>query len=218
MEFKIDTGADVNCIPIKIINKINSKFCNQKCDLPLFDYSNNKIENFGKTELECFEAKTNKSKTAEFVIVNNQFEPILGLDTCIKFGLVKRLDVGVIACLPEQKTEFVERNKDIFSGLGKFPGTFSIKLHENSKPILHYKKRIPIALIDKLKSKLDQMVQDEIISPVNYPTDWVNNLQIVEKPNSNDLRICLDPKPLNTCIKREHFLIPRIDDNVKISK
>lgn len=212
VEFKIDTGADVNCIPIKIINKVNSKFCNQKCDLPLFDYSNNKIEIFGKTELECVEAKTNKSRKAEFVIVNNQFEPILGLDTCIKFGLVKRLDVSVIACLPERKTEFVERNKDIFSGLGKFPGTFSIKLHENSKPILHYKKRIPIALIDRLKGKLDQMVQDEIISPVDYPTDWVNNLQIVEKPDSNDLRICLDPKPLNTCIKREHFLIPTIDD------
>lgn len=212
VEFKIDTGADVNCIPMKIINKINSKFCNQNCDLPLFDYSNNKIEIFGIIKLECFESKTNKSKTAEFVIVNNQFEPILGLDTCIKFGLVKRLDVDVIACLPEQKNEFLERNKDIFGGLGKFPGTFSIKLHENSKPILHYKKRIPLALVDKLKVKLDQMVQDEIISPVDYPTDWVNNLQIVEKPNSNDLRICLDPKPLNTCIKREHFLIPTIDD------
>lgn len=57
------------------------------------------------------------------------------------------------------------------------------------------------------------MVQDGIISPVEYPTDWVNNLQVVEKPNG-DLRICLDPKPLNVCIKREHFLIPTINDFV----
>ena len=31
------------------------------------------------------------------------------------------------------------------------------------------------------------------------------------KPNGA-LRICLDPKPLNECIKREHFLIPKSED------
>ena len=83
--------------------------------------------------------------------------------------------------------------KDVFHGLGKFPGTFSIKLKENSKSVLHYKKRIPNSLSDeKLKIELKKMVQDEIISPVDYPTDWVNNLQIIEKPNGK-LRICLDP-------------------------
>ena len=56
------------------------------------------------------------------------------------------------------------------------------------------------------------MLRDGIISPVDCPTDWVSNLQIVEKPNSSELRICLDPKPLNECIKCEHFLIPTIDD------
>lgn len=55
------------------------------------------------------------------------------------------------------------------------------------------------------------MTDEGIISPVNHATDWVNNLQIIEKPNGK-LRICLDPKPLNECIKREHFLIPTIDD------
>lgn len=34
---------------------------------------------------------------------------------------------------------------------------------------------------------------------------------LVEKPNGK-LRICLDPKPLNDCIKREHYLIPTSDD------
>lgn len=36
-------------------------------------------------------------------------------------------------------------------------------------------------------------------------------MQIVEKPNGK-LRICLDPKPLNGCIKREHYLILTIED------
>jgi len=33
----------------------------------------------------------------------------------------------------------------------------------------------------------------------------------VEKSNGK-LRLCLDPKPLNNAIKREHYLIPTIDD------
>lgn len=65
--------------------------------------------------------------------------------------------------------------------------------------------------MDKLKIELDKMTLEGIISTVDYPTDWVNNLQIVEKRNGK-LRICLDTKPLNAFIKREHFLIPAIED------
>ena len=36
-------------------------------------------------------------------------------------------------------------------------------------------------------------------------------MQIVEKPDRY-LRICLDPKPLNECIKREQFSISRISE------
>ncbi|XP_062701081.1 uncharacterized protein K02A2.6-like isoform X1 [Aedes albopictus] len=36
-------------------------------------------------------------------------------------------------------------------------------------------------------------------------------MQLVEKSNGK-LRICIDPKPLNECIKREHFLIPTQED------
>ena len=55
------------------------------------------------------------------------------------------------------------------------------------------------------------MEEQGIIAYVDYPTDWVSNMQVVEKPNGS-LRICLDPKPLNQCIKREHYLIPTQQD------
>lgn len=105
---------------------------------------------------------------------------------------------------------FVSRNIDIFSGLGKYPGRVAIHLKEDAKPVVHYKKRFPNSVVKKLKPKLDALVEGGIISPVTHPTDWANNIQVVEKSNG-DLRICLDPKPLNACIKREHFLIPTID-------
>lgn len=78
---------------------------------------------------------------------------------------------------------------------------------------MRYKKRIPSSLIEPLKKEIEEMVASGILSSVEYPTDWVNNLQIVEIRNGK-LRICLDPKPLNKCIKREHFLIPTSEDLV----
>lgn len=209
--FKIDTGADVNCIPFDLIKKLNIGFNENNNEYSVYDYSGNKIKIFGTVNLKCSDIESKIERSAEFIVVEDQSEPILGLETSIFFGLIKRLDVSTLVASVQSKESFVELNKDIFTGLGKFPGKFSIHLKENSKPVLHYKKRIPLALLDKLQEKLNKMVQDEIISHVDYPTDWVNNLQIVEKPNG-DLRVCLDPKALNACIKREYFLIPTIED------
>lgn len=214
----MDTGADVNCIPIKLIKKLNIELTKQNKDYPVFDYNNNKVKIFGTVRLKCTDLDLKSEKLAEFLVVNDKSEPILGLEACIGFGLIKRLDevdqsnadVSSVACL-ESKEIFLSKYGDIFRGVGKFPKKFSIQLKEDSTPVLHYKKRIPHTLLPKFKAAIEQMTRDEIISSVDYPTDWVNNVQIVEKPNGK-LRICLDPKPLNECIKREHFLIPTIDD------
>ena len=55
------------------------------------------------------------------------------------------------------------------------------------------------------------MVKNGVITPSQEPTDWVNSLVIVEKPNGK-LRICLDPRPLNRAIKREHFQLPTTEN------
>lgn len=207
VKFKIDTGSDFNCIPLKVVIKLNIKMSNEHNDFPVFDYSNNKVKIFGTVKLNLFDTKSKTDRMAEFIVVDDAFEPILGLDTSIEFGLVKRIDL--VTC-SKSKEVFVKENSDVFNGLGKIPEKITIHLKENSKPVVHYRKRFPDTIIKKLQPKLEKMVQDGIISPVSHPTDWVNNLQVVEKPNG-DLRICLDPKPLNACIKREHFQIPTIN-------
>ena len=47
---------------------------------------------------------------------------------------------------------------------------------------------------------------------VDQPTDWVHSLVIVEKPKSDDIRICLDPRNLNKAIKREHHQLPTVEE------
>ena len=56
------------------------------------------------------------------------------------------------------------------------------------------------------------MEQKGVIKKVHVPTEWVNSLVIVEKHDSNDIRICLDPRNLNKAIQREHHPLPTIED------
>lgn len=106
------------------------------------------------------------------------------------------------------------QNKDVFDGLGNIPGLCNIELQENAKPVVQCPRKIPFSLHDTLKKTLDSLAEKNIIEKVNYPTDWVNSLMIAEKPNKS-LRLCIDPKPLNKYIKREHFQIPTSTDIIR---
>ncbi|GBN62739.1 Uncharacterized protein K02A2.6, partial [Araneus ventricosus] len=95
---------------------------------------------------------------------------------------------------------------------GEFPDElYHITLKDNAIPVIHPPRRVPQALQPKLKETLDKLEKEKIVSKVNKPTDWVQSLVIVEKPNGN-LRLCLDPRDLNKVIKFEHYRIPSADD------
>ena len=63
----------------------------------------------------------------------------------------------------------------------------------------------------KGKKVLSDMENDGVIRKVDEPIDWVNSMVIVEKPDKK-LRICLDPRNLNTAIRREHFQLRTIEE------
>ena len=55
------------------------------------------------------------------------------------------------------------------------------------------------------------MIEIDVIEKVEQPTDWVNSVMYVTKP-SGELHICLDPKDLNTCVRRPHHYTWVLDD------
>ena len=62
-----------------------------------------------------------------------------------------------------------------------------------------------------MKAESDDMEKREVMRKVKKPTDWVNSMAIVEKPDGS-LRICLDPRHLNKATKGEHLQLPTIED------
>lgn len=74
------------------------------------------------------------------------------------------------------------------------------RLDENVVPRVHPHRKIPVTLRENLKTELNRM---EKVARIEEPTQWVNPIVIVEKSNGK-LRICLDPRDLNTAVMREH--------------
>lgn len=61
-----------------------------------------------------------------------------------------------------------------------------------------------------IKSKLDELVQGQVIVPVTKLTQWVSSMLAVVKPNK--IWICIDPRDLNRAICREHYQFPAVEE------
>lgn len=105
----------------------------------------------------------------------------------------------------------MKRNIDVFEGVGCFPDVCKLKLKKGVVPKASVARRVPIKIRDRLKLKLEELVRKEIITPMDEPSEWVNNLVVVQKQVLS-LRICLDPKELNNSLVRETFTVPTLEE------
>ncbi len=69
----------------------------------------------------------------------------------------------------------------------------------------------PIALREPLKPELDRLSNIGVIQKVDTPTSWISALVVTTKKNGR-VRLCIDPKPLNEALHRNHYPLPTIDD------
>ncbi|KAK9731333.1 hypothetical protein QE152_g13733 [Popillia japonica] len=197
--FKLDTGAGCNCLPINVYKSLNCKNEIIRDSLSIIAYGNNKITTRGSVVL-----KSNVKGTMyniKYVLVKTDSSPILGLNGCKKLNLVQKIDN-----ITDSKTEFITKNTDVFSGSGKIPFQYKIKMKQNCTPYQSACRRVPDTIKPLLKKTLDNLVEKDIIEQTHKATEWANNIVIVEKPNKK-LRICLDPLHLNESIVTDKFPI-----------
>ena len=87
VQFKLDTGSQVDIIPESVCKKLNHKV--EESPVKLRSYSDHTITPIGQTNVEI---NTGKCRiTATFQVVRGQKAPLLGKDTCEKTGLLKRV-------------------------------------------------------------------------------------------------------------------------------
>lgn len=154
-----------------------------------------------------------------FNILQGKYTPILSLAASEGMGLLKihdcdSLDSVYSVCATTAgltANDVLAEYADVFKGVGRLKDTYTIQIDESVRPVVHAPRRVPVPLREQLREKLDELVADAIIAPVTEATDWVSSMVVVQKPNGK-IRLCLDPKDLNTAIRREHYPIPTIEE------
>ena len=144
-------------------------------------------------------------------MVHNQKCSLLSRRACVELGLIRRADKDVDE-MNTGPTDFKAEFPALFSGLGK------LKTESHIRPdaipfCLYNPRKIPHPLIPKVKSQIETMLQQGVISPVTAPTEWCAGIVPVLKPNGS-VRICVDLTHLNKAVQREIHPMPSADENL----
>ena len=132
--------------------------------------------------------------------------PILSRQTSELLAILK-IEINSVS-----EENLLREFEGIFVGVGKLKD-FQAKLHvdESVQPIAQKLRASPFGLREKIEQKLEELVNHDIIEPVEGPTPWVSPVVIVPKP-SGDIRLCVDMRRANQAIVRKHHPIPTVDD------
>lgn len=208
---KIDTGAHCNVISMCHLNK-NVKI--KETLTKITAYGGGNVNLLGKCYLSC--KIKDKLSPIEFYVVKQTSPTILGLPSIMSLNIVKRLDTiyktRSMENISNKYTKMLSDFKEVFRGIGCIKDyEYDLKIKPGAKGSIAACRHVPIMLREPLKLELQKMAQDDIITKVDGPTEWVNPLVITKKKDGS-LRLCLDPSNLNNNILREHHHVPTFED------
>lgn len=216
LKAKVDTGARANILNCSTYRALFGPHHNLKpSSVRLTGYGNRAIKNLGAATAHSIQHGNRKLSNVIFLVTetgNNVF----GLDLCTKLGIVQfSCDERQECCAtydieennarcPMKKEEIIQENEDIFTGIGKIAKEYHIELTSEVAPVIKPARRTPDALKQPLRQQLNRLLDLGIIRELREPTEWVNDIVLVTKPDGS-LRLCLDPLESNKYIKRPHY-------------
>ena len=224
VKMKLDTGAEVNVIPIKTYKTLASstRIPLRKPTLNLIAYNGEPVPVKAVCKLQC--KHRGEEYDLEFYITETPSEPVLSIAACKRLNLIKftqELQVKSVdrdPLMTAQQTTEDEFQKqiqaeysDVFTGLGCLSRPYHMEIDPNADPVIHPPRKVPHPVRNQLAKTLDDMVKQGVLEKVDGPSDWVNSIVVVQKKDGS-LRICIDPKDLNKALKREHYQLPTIEE------
>lgn len=209
LTMNLDTGAEANVMSLSSYKETGLPMSGiRPTGSKLTAYGGSNIPVEGHCIMTC---KVNQIKLPiRFFICKMDQPTVLGSLACEKFKLITR--IGSI--FEEQfgsYSNLMASHRDLFEGLGCLPGYVRIDLKETAVPQVDPPRRVPFKRLEAYKAELDRMVRMNVIQKLEKPTEWLNSVVLVEKPDST-IRVCLDPGPLNKSILRSQYQLPTIED------
>lgn len=142
--------------------------------------------------------------TASFYVIEKGQQPLLGKQTAQQLGVLK------IGLPSSQQCSINQISSE--KAFPKMKGiAVTLPIDRTVPPVIQPLRRCPIPLLDKVKAKLEELLQMDIIERVVQPTSWVSPLVPILKENG-DLRLCIDMRRANLAIQRLNHPLPVFDD------
>ena len=101
---------------------------------------------------------------------------------------------------------------EVVFGLGCLPGEHPIEIDHSFTSVVHPPRKVPLAFKEQIKEELERMENAGVVVKQTEPTNWVNSMVTVIKPEK--IRVCIDPRDLNQAIKREHYPMKTMEEVV----
>lgn len=159
VNFKLDTGSEVNILPASVYYKHYSNNYQLKPTGEILEaYGGYQIRPLGYVMLPC--SVENVSKSTKFIVADVESKPILGLNSCIDLKLLQKVNS---VTSQDPKEIFINENEEVFTGVGKFKYKYSIKLKQNYEAVAKPARRIPFALQERLKEKLLELEKMKLL-------------------------------------------------------
>ena len=171
-----------NVLPLSTYQKlIGKKDKLSKSKVKLMSFSGHQTTPEGK--ITALIQHKNKYYPVEFEVVDLQsMTPILGVLTSQEFGLVKRMHT-----INMKQQDILNNYPDLFEGLGCLPVEHHIELNERVQPVIHPPRRVPEPIRSRVTKELHRMEAEGVIEKVDQPTDWVNSMVTVIKPQNENM-------------------------------
>ena len=210
VRLQIDCGATVCILPKRYLKNLEVR--PEIVNLQMWNKSS--VKALGKCKVHVKNPVTNEKFKVDFVIVNEAFTPLLSGNAAQAMGLIT-VNYGnfkIVNGISTASHSYIHQFPAVFKDTpGILPGKrVHLTVEDGATPVVRCARTLPEARKDAVKAELQRLVDESIIVPIDEPTDWVSQMSVAEKKAG--IRICIDPRPLNEVLKREHYKLPVLDD------
>ena len=168
IKFKIDTGSQVNIIPLSTFRELNIKHPLLPPETQLSSYTGNPLNVRGTINLNC----RYKAKQIEtlFYVVETSRTPLMSLKTSLDLSLIQLIysvdnpGGSNEICTKEQ---IMREYPDLFKGVGLIPGDVELHLKPDAVPVINAPRRIPVALRERFRTELTRMENAGIVAKLH---------------------------------------------------
>ncbi|UYV67556.1 K02A2.6-like, partial [Cordylochernes scorpioides] len=159
VKFKLDSQADVTCVPLCLFKKIMGQQRLVKSDINLRAAEFSELQTVGMFISTL--RNGNYEIKEKIYVIRRLSEPLLSRRACELLNLARRIEVVATRINP------IKEFPEVFEGLGQIGNPYEIKLKPGAKPYaVHTPRRVPIPLMEKLKTRLEELDKDDILTKI----------------------------------------------------